>query len=303
MSLQTVVNTNYAAGLAGELFVNAPLRSQSLQIDSASAAYNVVGATAFTLTSQGVAAAGGSGVFAGILADPKAYASYGTAAGGSLAPIMVLADYVQGNFVTMGTMWAYLQNQPNIGDLLVYDNTTGALSSIAPVTSFTATISTTTLTVSALTSGALQVGDLITGTGVTPGTYITALGTGKGYTGTYTINNSQTVGSATVMTAPNRPLPAASVTGSIATTTLTVSAVGSGVLAIGQPLSGTGIEEGTIITGFGTGVGGTGTYTVNNSQTVTSTTITVDAYTLVPNAKVDYYTVTTPGLAVITLTN
>ncbi len=303
MSLQTVVNTNYAAGLAGELFVNAPLRSQSLQINSASAAYNVVGATAFTLTSEGLAAAGGSGVFAGILADPKAYASYGTAAGGSLAPTMVLADYVQGNFITMGTMWAYLQNQPNIGDLVVYDNTTGALSSIAPVTSFTGTISTTTLTVSALTSGALQVGDLITGTGVTPGTYITALGTGKGYTGTYTINNSQTVGSATVMTAPNRPLPAASVTGSIATTTLTVSAVGSGVLAIGQPLSGTGIADGTIITGFGTGVGGTGTYTVNNSQTVTSTTITVDAYTIVPNAKVDYYTVTTPGLAVITLTN
>lgn len=67
---------------------------------------------------------------------------------------------------------------------------------------------------------------------------------------------------------------AAVVTGSIATTTLTVSALTSGQLGIGSEISGTGITAGTYITALGTGLGGTGTYTVSASQTVASTTIT-----------------------------
>jgi hypothetical protein len=70
---------------------------------------------------------------------------------------------------------------------------------------------------------------------------------------------------------------AAVVTGSIATTTLTVTAVTSGVLAVGDRMTGTDITAGTYITAFGTGRGGTGTYTVNNSQTVGGETLT--AYT------------------------
>ena len=62
----------------------------------------------------------------------------------------------------------------------------------------TGSISTTTLTVSAVTSGALHVGDQLVGANVTYGTYITALGTGTGGTGTYTVNNSQTAASATI---------------------------------------------------------------------------------------------------------
>ena len=64
------------------------------------------------------------------------------------------------------------------------------------------------------------------------------------------------------------------VTGAIAGTTLTVSTVASGTLAVGQTISGTGIVEGTTITALGSGSGGTGTYTVSVSQTVASTTIT-----------------------------
>jgi hypothetical protein len=54
---------------------------------------------------------------------------------------------------------------------------------------------------------------------------------------------------------------------------LTVSAVSSGTVAVGQTIIGTGIMAGTIITALGTGSGGTGTYTVNLSQTVSSTTV------------------------------
>lgn len=67
---------------------------------------------------------------------------------------------------------------------------------------------------------------------------------------------------------------AAVVTGSIATTTLTVTAVTSGALSVGQTISGSGVTAGTKITALGTGLGGTGTYTVDTSQTASSTTIT-----------------------------
>jgi len=63
-------------------------------------------------------------------------------------------------------------------------------------------------------------------------------------------------------------------TGDISGTTLTISAVTNGVLAVGSIISGSGITAGTTITAFGTGTGGAGTYTVSVSQTATSTTIT-----------------------------
>ncbi len=66
----------------------------------------------------------------------------------------------------------------------------------------------------------------------------------------------------------------ASFTGSIATTTLTVTAMLSGdSLVVGQYIDGSGVTNGTYITAFGTGSGGTGTYTVSASQTAASTTM------------------------------
>jgi hypothetical protein len=62
-------------------------------------------------------------------------------------------------------------------------------------------------------------------------------------------------------------------TGSIATTTLTVTAVSSGSIGVGTYITGTGVTAGTYITALGTGSGGTGTYTVSASQTVTSRTL------------------------------
>ena len=67
------------------------------------------------------------------------------------------------------------------------------------------------------------------------------------------------------------------VTGSIASTTLTVTAVSVGVLQVGSVITGTGVATGTTITALGTGTGGIGTYTVNISQSVVSTAITADS--------------------------
>jgi len=66
-------------------------------------------------------------------------------------------------------------------------------------------------------------------------------------------------------------------TGSISNNILTVTAISSGAIALGQTLSGAGITNGTTIVAFQSGAGGNinevGTYTLNNSQTVSSTTI------------------------------
>lgn len=134
---------------------------------------------------------------------------------------------------------------------------------------FTGSTSGTTLTVSAITNGALAVGQVLFGVGVTQETVITALGTGTGGIGTYTINLSQTIASEQM----NSATAGAVVTGSISTTTLTVTAVTSGTLAVGMTIQGAGVTVNTIITALGTGTGGAGTYTVNNSQTIGSTTL------------------------------
>jgi hypothetical protein len=62
----------------------------------------------------------------------------------------------------------------------------------------TGSISGTTFTVTVATSGALYVGSLLTGTGVTDGTTISAFLTGTGGTGTYTVSTSQTVSSTAI---------------------------------------------------------------------------------------------------------
>lgn len=69
----------------------------------------------------------------------------------------------------------------------------------------------------------------------------------------------------------------ASFTGSIATTTLTVSAVSAGTIYPSMQITGTGVTAGTRIVAQLTGTaGGAGTYTVSVSQTVSSTAMTGD---------------------------
>lgn len=74
-------------------------------------------------------------------------------------------------------------------------------------------------------------------------------------------------------------------TGSIATTTLTVTAMLSGDnISVGMFLdSSTSLTNGTFISAFGTGSGGIGTYTVSASQTVASATIIGSGNALLQN--------------------
>jgi len=153
---------------------------------------------------------------------------------------------------------------------------------IATVTSaiFTGTVSGTTLTVSSIKSGTLAVGQHFFAVGALQETVITALGTGTGGTGTYTLGLSQTIASSQMYTSS----PGAVVTAAITGTTMTVASVASGTLYVGQTIQGAGITAQTIITALGTGSGGTGTYTINNSQTISSETMYALNWTVLPSS-------------------
>jgi hypothetical protein len=57
-------------------------------------------------------------------------------------------------------------------------------------------------------------------------------------------------------------------TGFVSGQVLTVTAVDYGVISLGIQIFGVGLAPGTVVTQLGTGTGSTGTYTVNNAQTV-----------------------------------
>ena len=104
MAFQSSVNTDLGFGVIGEQFLAGDVRATPATIVSGSAANNVVG-RAFTVSNGGdssgdciTAAAGGTGIFAGILANPKSYASVGTTAG-TLVPTLALPNYTNGELV------------------------------------------------------------------------------------------------------------------------------------------------------------------------------------------------------------
>ena len=69
---------------------------------------------------------------------------------------------------------------------------------------------------------------------------------------------------------PTNATAGAAFTASISGTTMTVSAVGSGTVNVGDMLIGAGLVSGSKIIAQGTGTGGTGTYTIAPAQTVSS---------------------------------
>lgn len=75
---------------------------------------------------------------------------------------------------------------------------------------------------------------------------------------------------------------AAAFTGSISGTALTVTAIPTGTINIGSDINGVGVTVGTKVTAFVSGTNGaTGIYTVNNSQTISSESMTSSGKTLI----------------------
>jgi hypothetical protein len=139
----------------------------------------------------------------------------------------------------------------------------GTASSIAAETfSTTGSIANNVMTVTAVGSGTVYPGVLVT-SGAATGTQVLSQLTGTtGGIGTYQVSPSeQTVTSTTL-------------SGTYGL--LTVGGTLTGTFGVGDVLSGSGgggVTTGTTITALGTGTGGAGTYVVQTTQTVTSSTI------------------------------
>lgn len=161
MAFQTSVTNVIAAGVTGELGLEGPLVSQPARLTSTDAALNVIG-RAFSVVSgaTGTPLAGDAGanpaplvvragaatvtsIFAGILANPKAYVSYGTAAGGPFAPNFTLPNGTMVELVTDHPgVWVDLPAAANVGDnvfMVIADGTliTRARGTAAPGTALT----------------------------------------------------------------------------------------------------------------------------------------------------------------------
>lgn len=138
-TFQSVVNVNLGFGIPGELIVDGPQRVDSLTLDSSggTVGFAFTKSNSTNIASQGGTITSGSTVFAGILVNPKAYASYGAVGGAPLDPTMFLPANSQGEFMTMGTIVVSLTGAANIGDWIQYNTTTGALSAVAPGASAT----------------------------------------------------------------------------------------------------------------------------------------------------------------------
>lgn len=142
----------------------------------------------------------------------------------------------------------------------------------------TTTLNSTSLNVTAVTSGTIRIGQTISGSGIPTGTTIVALGTGTGGTGTYTMSAAATAGASgvtvtgtvasTSMTGTTNGSSSFTGTASSASTSLTAGGTITGSITVGQYLTGTGIAAGTYITAIASGTyGGAGTYTISQNTT------------------------------------
>lgn len=151
-SFQSTVSILAGFGVPGELYTDSPYIVKPYILNSAQASYNIIGSTVFTITGvsepsgspitsmqAGVAQAGSAGTygFAGFLVNPKNQALFGDGVN-PLNPTLVLPNSVTAAICAFGQIVVELPAAANIGDVVIYDNTTGAISTVAPGTAIPA---------------------------------------------------------------------------------------------------------------------------------------------------------------------
>jgi hypothetical protein len=284
-TFQTHTNQLQAPGVAGD-FASANPRFSALSSQYYNQAGFQAGPNGLTIglfawldkATYSIASNSGSGApnaFVGRQGMSALITTYLTAYG-----MTIPAGFGVGNLYDSGDFWAVNSGSTEaVPGMKAYaNNSTGAItfaatgapttagsgdaSSIAAGTaSVTGSIANNILTVTA--GSGLKIGGILSGTGVATGTQLINQLTGTaGGAGTYTVSpREQTVASTTI---------------SETFGTLTVGGTVTGTFAVGQTINGTGgggVTAGTVITALGTGTGGAGTYILDKTQTVTSSTI------------------------------
>lgn len=181
----------------------------------------------------------------------------------ALTGYLAVGDTVSGTGVTAGTT-IVAQVSGTTGAAGTYTTSAATTSSGDTITSFGTTVKTT------VTANKISIGETISGgAGFPVGATVTAQVSGTtGGAGVYTIS------------APGTAYTASATGVTTFGTVLNVTAIGSGTLAVGYPVSGTGIPAGAVIASQVTGtVGGIGVYTLSvaASAYAASTTVTATA--------------------------
>lgn len=145
---QTAIAYQQGFGVIGERAYDTPYRVRPGLLNSADPTLNIVGrATAILNGATGAfpvagdnginprtmtVGVGEAGRFGGLIVDPKQYAGYGTLAGGSLAPTLVLPNGIIVSLATEGDWNVALPAASNPEDVVYYTILTGALVTAAP---------------------------------------------------------------------------------------------------------------------------------------------------------------------------
>lgn len=213
--MQSVVNQFMAFGVPGELYDDSPWRGQPAILDSTGP--NTIGfattLVAATATADGVPIhvnIGGTGPFAGILANPKEQALFGTTAG-PLTPTLNLPQYSTAALYTMGHIVVEVSDAVSVNDVCDFVQSGGAL--VARTAAWTpsagtAAVATSVLTIASLAgnASAITVGSIVP-TLHGPATVLAVL-TGTGGNGTYTVQAGLSDSAATAITTPVVTAPA-----------------------------------------------------------------------------------------------
>ena len=133
MTFQSTVRQDQTTGIVGEILFDGPTRAKPINVNSSGATPNTIGKAFTYVTGQDEEASAGSaggGAFAGILVNPKVYASQGTVSG-SLEPTLDLPDNTNAELLTMGSIVVNLTSVGTgaIGEDIFYVNLTGELGS------------------------------------------------------------------------------------------------------------------------------------------------------------------------------
>ena len=199
LEFQTAVYTDLPVGIPGDIpFISGAHDDTTQLVNSSLATPNVIG-YAYTYNTDGTVRCGGSGAFAGIAINPRSYTNFG-ASSDPLAPNFAVPDGTALHLRRLGPVNVLFGAAATIGNQVLFNKTTGEISSQGAIASFVASQTTTVLTVASITAGftgKIGVGvDIKDSTGAIIGKVI-SLGTGTGGAGTYNLNTSASVGSAT----------------------------------------------------------------------------------------------------------
>lgn len=124
-------------GVVGEHVFDGPKRAEPGLTNSADPTMNVFG-RAFSLdgANPGKWRAGdpaGNGERVAIMTGPKQHASYGTQAGGPLAPTITIANNITAEFSTMGQILVQCRDAANVvGNIVRYVKATGEIVTAVP---------------------------------------------------------------------------------------------------------------------------------------------------------------------------